>query len=99
MKFKNDTAHIKKNTQVELGFYLVLYVAPQVGKGIRDSNKSKKKLGKMVVLPNGISIKHGKYESSHLSRRKLDFLHLRYEDAKEKGQNIFPDVFIKSYNC
>ena len=75
----------------------MLYVAPQVGKGIRDSNKSNKKLGKMVVLPNGISIKHGKYESSHLSRRKLDFLHLRYESAKEKGRNIFPDVFIKSY--
>lgn len=106
MDFTNDTEKIRSLSRM-MGYYLVLYVAPQ-GKfdetiSVRDSNKNKKRkrMGKTVILPNGVSIKHGKYESNHPARRTIDIGHLKAVNGEPENtrteQSIFADACILSY--
>ena len=99
MEFTDDTGIITANVKVAFGYYLILYVNNSKDK-IRDSNKDTKKkiYGKTVILPYGVSIKHGKYEGGHVARRILDFVHLKKGGDDADGKSEFHDVFVQSYN-
>ena len=99
MGFTDDTGIITANVKEAFGYYLILYVNNSKDK-IRDSNKDtqKKIYGKTVILPYGVSIKHGKYEGGHVARRILDFVHLKKGGEDADGQSEFHDVFVQSYN-
>jgi hypothetical protein len=99
MEFTDDSELIKANVKGAFGYYLILYVNNSKDK-IRDSNKDtqKKIYGKTVILPYGVSIKHGKYEGGHVARRILDFVHLKKGGDDADGHSQFHDVFVQSYN-
>lgn len=99
MGFTDDTGIITANVKGAFGYYLILYVNKSKDK-IRDSNKDTKKkiYGKTVILPYGVSIKHGKYEGGHVARRILDFVHLKKGGDDADGKSEFHDVFEQSYN-
>lgn len=104
MPLIEDTLYIKQNvkTLVEpdntFGLYISLFVTKEE-KGIRDSNRNndKSSFGKTVILPNGISIKPGKYQSGHLTRRAEDYLHLKDRMAGLDGESRFEETFIQSF--
>lgn len=92
---------INQETQVIECCDKVLYIVLYINKSeisVRDSNKqSDDSPGKVVILPNGVSIKHGKSERGNFNRRILDFKHLRYNNMANEDPSAYPDVIIKSF--
>jgi hypothetical protein len=91
----NQETHVLENSDKVL--YIVLYINNSEI-SVRDSNRQKDdSLGKVVLLPNGVSIKHGKSERGNFNRRILDFKHLRYNNMANKDPSAYPDVIRKSF--
>jgi len=98
----NLIAVIDENTNLEIGnnqkiLYVVLYVNNS-DLSVRDSNRQDDgRLGKTVILPRGVSVKHGKSEVGHLNRRILDYKHLRYINQQNQDESVYPIVIMKSF--
>jgi len=104
MAFINDTNFIRENVCTTVlqnepfGLYITLFVTDDP-LGLRDSNRDNQRglFGKTVILPNGVSIKPGKFQSGHLARRAEDFLHLKTRDEGLNGESKFLNAFVQSY--
>jgi hypothetical protein len=92
---------INDQTRVINNYDKVLYVVLYVNKckiSVRDSNRQREgRDGKVVILPNGVSVKHGKSEQGNFNRRILDFKHLRYNNQGNDNQSAYPDVIRMSF--
>ena len=91
----NQETHVLESSDKVL--YIVLYINNSEI-SVRDSNRQQDDiLGKVVILPNGVSIKHGKSERGNFNRRILDFKHLRYNNLANEDPSAYPDVIRKSF--
>lgn len=91
----NQETHVLESSDKVL--YIVLYINKREI-SVRDSNRQNDdSLGKVVILPNGVSIKHGKSERGNFNRRILDFKHLRYNNMANEDPSAYPDVIRKSF--